>query len=58
MKNIDNLVKLPKEAKSWIDSFAKDRIKRTSIEGVLKFFNNEFGLNLGLRQFKIIVGLK
>lgn len=43
------------EAIDWIKSYGIERTKRTTIEGVLKFFNNKFEERLNLRQFKILL---
>lgn len=42
-------------AMKWLKEEGLDRIEKFSIEGVLKYFNNEFGLDLTLRQFRIYV---
>lgn len=47
---------LPESAMAWLKSEGLDRLsKGFDMAGVLKFFNNEFGLSLSLRQFKIYV---
>jgi len=63
IKKLEDQIKLPVLAEKWIKNEGPKRYKKCldgliSFEAVLKFFNNNFNLNLNQRQFKILLEKK
>ncbi len=55
VKTLDTGIELPKLALEWLKYEGKKRAKNYSTEGVLRYFNDKFRLNLSIRQFRILL---
>jgi FtsZ-binding cell division protein ZapB len=44
-----------KEHLNWIKNEGIERIARSTMKGVLSYFNNQFGYRLNTRQFRILI---
>ena len=53
LKKEDKKHEISKESFLWIKRVGLKRTENTTVEGVLKYFNNQYCYNLSLRQFKI-----
>ncbi len=55
LENITETLGISDVAYEWIKEEGVKRTEEKTVEGVLKFFNNEFDINLSQRQFKILL---
>ena len=53
IKSLNKAPNLRADARRWLHKVAPSRIARSTIQGVLRFFNCKFELDLSMRQFKI-----
>ncbi len=55
LKKIEESIDIPELAEVWIKEEATKRIEKATFDGVLRYYNNKFTLDLSKKQFEIII---
>ncbi len=55
LKKVEESIDIPELAEVWIKCEAQKRIEKATFDGVLRYFNNKFTLDLSRKQFEIII---